>query len=177
MNDSQPTIDSGATGSGHPDWDVETVVEQVWTDLGGTVSRPAIRREVAEVICAFEDARITTYVPLFVRKRTVERLRIGPSRVSMGQGRRAGDEVAVVAGIAEPLEARHDLAYAALSTGDAQNARPAPVDTQATQTSSVASIAEDAARSWLVLTDEGLILTTEEPVPVPTPATLDDAGS
>jgi hypothetical protein len=177
MNDSQRTIDSGATASGDPGWDVAPVIEQIWNDLGGAVSRRAICREVAEVIPAFEDARIATYIPLFVRKRTVERLRTEPSGVTKGQGRRAGDEVAVAADIDEHLEAAHDLAYAAVSTVDTRNARSTPDDTEATQASSASNAAQDTGRSWLVLTGERLVLTTEEPAAAPRPATLDDAGS
>lgn len=63
----------------HPEWDLQLVVEQIWSDLGGAVSRTAIRQEVAEVIPIFADVRITTYVPIFVRRRTVARLRTGSS--------------------------------------------------------------------------------------------------
>jgi hypothetical protein len=82
MNDSQQVIESGATPDSRPDWDVESVIEQVWGDLGGTFTRSTIRQEVEEVIPVFKDARIQTYVPLFVRKRTVERLRDGSSGVA-----------------------------------------------------------------------------------------------
>jgi hypothetical protein len=77
VSDSQQKIDSGATASNELDWDVESVVDQIWGDLGGTVTRPAIRRELAQVILAFSDARVKTYVPIFVRRQTVERLRSG----------------------------------------------------------------------------------------------------
>jgi hypothetical protein len=87
--DSQWKIDSGVTANHELNWDVEAVVEQIWNDLGGTVTRPAIRKELAKVIPAFQDARVTTYVPIFVRRRTVERLQ---------SGHRGGEELKVLAG-------------------------------------------------------------------------------
>jgi hypothetical protein len=84
MSESWPELESKAVTGGYPDWDVESVVEQIWSDLGGAVERPAIHREVAKVIPVFKDARITTYVPLFVRKRTVERLQDASSGAIRG---------------------------------------------------------------------------------------------
>ena len=82
MSESKPEIENEASTGGHPGWDVEPVVEQIWGDLGGIVTRPAIRLEIEQVLPAFEGARITTYVPLFVRRRTVARLRTGWSGVT-----------------------------------------------------------------------------------------------
>jgi hypothetical protein len=75
MSESKPTTESKPYTGTHPDWDLQLVVEQVWSDLGGTVSRAAICQELTEVIPTFDDARITTYVPIFVRRLTVARLR------------------------------------------------------------------------------------------------------
>jgi hypothetical protein len=77
MGDNNQRMEHGATAGGRPEWDVEPVVEQIWSDLGGTVTRPDIRREIEQVLPTFEDARITTYVPIFVRQRAVARLRAG----------------------------------------------------------------------------------------------------
>jgi hypothetical protein len=77
MGDNNQRMENGATAGGRPEWDMEPVVEQIWSDLGGTVTRPDIRREIEQVLPTFEDARITTYVPIFVRQRTVARLRSG----------------------------------------------------------------------------------------------------
>ena len=77
MSESWPKLESREVTGGTLDLDVESLVEQIWTDLGGQVSRLAIRHQVADVIPAFQDARITAYVPIFVRRRTVEQLRAG----------------------------------------------------------------------------------------------------
>ena len=82
MSASRPELESGEVAGGNLDWDVESLVEQIWTDLGGQVSRLAIRQQVADVVPAFQDARITTYVPIFVRRRTVEQLRAGLSGIA-----------------------------------------------------------------------------------------------
>jgi hypothetical protein len=79
MSDSKPYSESELFTGIHRDWDVKPVIEQIWKELGGTVSRPAICQELAEVIPAFDNARITTYVPIFVRRRTLARLRTGSS--------------------------------------------------------------------------------------------------
>jgi len=77
MNGNTPAMEPGATASSYPDWDMEPVVEQVWKDLGGTITRPAIRLELTDVILSFERAPVQTFVPIFLRRRTVERLRTG----------------------------------------------------------------------------------------------------
>ena len=57
------------------DWDVETVIEQVSQDLQGEVDRSFILQVLLKIMPKYENARITTYVPLFVRRETVAALR------------------------------------------------------------------------------------------------------
>lgn len=57
------------------DLDLEPLIEQIWNDLQGTVKRSTIQQELGEVIPAFASARIKTYVPIFIRRNTVRRLR------------------------------------------------------------------------------------------------------
>ena len=82
MSENWLKLESREVAHGDLDWDVESLVEQIWADLGGQVSRLAIRHKVADVVPAFQDARITTYVPIFVRRRTVEQLRAGLSGIT-----------------------------------------------------------------------------------------------
>jgi hypothetical protein len=56
-------------------WDENTIVEQIWADLQGAVPRSAISQELKQVGSKFESARIKTYIPIFLRRETVERLR------------------------------------------------------------------------------------------------------
>ena len=81
MNDKVLTMVSPA-----PNLDVETLLEQIWNHLGGTVSRPTIRQVLAEVIPNYERARIQTFVPIFVHKETVKRLRAGLAEVPPHHG-------------------------------------------------------------------------------------------
>jgi hypothetical protein len=82
MNGSKPKTGNETGASSYPDWDVETLLERIWNHLGGTVSRSTVRRVLAEVIPTYESARIQTYVPIFVHKETVRRLRTGLAKVT-----------------------------------------------------------------------------------------------
>jgi hypothetical protein len=74
MNGSKPRNGNGAIANSNPDWDVETLIEQIWNDLEGTVTRSTIRQVLGQVIPRYENARIRTYVPIFLCKETVEQL-------------------------------------------------------------------------------------------------------
>ena len=52
----------------------EHLVETVWQDLDKQVSREQIRRVVAEISLAFQDATVTAFVPIFVHRRAVDQL-------------------------------------------------------------------------------------------------------
>jgi FKBP-type peptidyl-prolyl cis-trans isomerase (trigger factor) len=54
--------------------DIEAVIEQIWNDLNGTTSYSEIRRVITEVAPLYEDVRITTYVPIFLRRDVLQRL-------------------------------------------------------------------------------------------------------
>jgi hypothetical protein len=54
--------------------DMEATIEQIWKDLGGTASRSDIRRVVIEVAPRYADARIFTYVPIFMGKEVRRRM-------------------------------------------------------------------------------------------------------
>ncbi len=77
MNHRTLEVENDAIPNGLLDLDMEPLVEQIWNDLQGAVQRSTIQRELGEVIPAFASARIKTYVPIFVRRNTVRRLRAG----------------------------------------------------------------------------------------------------
>ena len=54
--------------------DMEAIIEQIWKDLGGTASRSDIRSVVIEVAPWYADARIFTYVPIFMGKEVRRRM-------------------------------------------------------------------------------------------------------
>lgn len=57
------------------EWDTETLTELIWTEMRGTVPRPLIRQVLAEVKPKFEDARIKTFVPIFIHRQAITQLR------------------------------------------------------------------------------------------------------
>ena len=77
MNRNKPKTGTETVPRSDPDWDAEPLIERVWNHLGGTVSRSTIRQVLAEVLPTYESARVQTFVPIFVHKETVKRLRAG----------------------------------------------------------------------------------------------------
>jgi hypothetical protein len=50
----------------------EELVEQIWQEVQGKVSRTQIHQMVMEATSEFANATITTYVPIFVRRQVRE---------------------------------------------------------------------------------------------------------
>jgi hypothetical protein len=73
-NKKPPTTDSDATID-FVDWDVESIVDQVWTDLDGQMSRSIICTTVVRLLKKYDDATIRLYVPVVVRRKATEILR------------------------------------------------------------------------------------------------------
>ena len=73
LNNEQKPAESHAPG-GNSHFDLEAIIEQVWKDLGGTASRSDIRSVVIEVSPRYADARIMTYVPIFMGKEVRKRM-------------------------------------------------------------------------------------------------------
>lgn len=53
----------------------EALVEKIWRNLDKQITRDQIRQAALEVAADFREARITTFVPIFIYRVTVERLR------------------------------------------------------------------------------------------------------
>ena len=53
----------------------ESLIEAIWQDLDGLVTRGEIQRVAKEVAETFQGATITTFIPLFIRRRTRETLK------------------------------------------------------------------------------------------------------
>ena len=58
------------------DWDIETMIDQVWRQLQGQVSRAAIQAVILEIVPRYENARVTTYIPVLIHREAVDTLRI-----------------------------------------------------------------------------------------------------
>ena len=68
-------IEGAPSASAKSAWDEEAIIEQIWHELQGVVDRSTIGHELAQVIPTFHGARVKTYVPVFLHRKTVERLR------------------------------------------------------------------------------------------------------
>ncbi|HEX6384462.1 MAG TPA: hypothetical protein VF177_07315 [Anaerolineae bacterium] len=53
----------------------EQLVEDIWDDLEGRVTRENILQVAIEVATKFQDAAVTSFVPIFIRRQTSERLK------------------------------------------------------------------------------------------------------
>ena len=69
----------------HFSHDIEAIIEQIWHKFKGTTSREEIREMVAEAISKYEDVRIRTYVPIFLYRDVIQRLRNDPDRRQSGE--------------------------------------------------------------------------------------------
>jgi hypothetical protein len=73
MKDVEPQPTTDALVESKSKVDMEAVIEQIWNDLNGTTSRSEIRKVITELAPLYEDVRITTYVPIFLRRDVLRR--------------------------------------------------------------------------------------------------------
>jgi hypothetical protein len=57
------------------DYAEDWLVEKLWLDLDRQVSRQQVATTVAEIAEQFQDATVTTFVPIFIRRKALERLK------------------------------------------------------------------------------------------------------
>ena len=53
----------------------DSLVEQLWRELNGQVSRQQIAGAVTEITAGFEKVTVRGFVPIFVHRRALEQLR------------------------------------------------------------------------------------------------------
>lgn len=82
VNHKQINYERGAPATKDSDWDIETIIEQVWNDLQGRVSRTDILGVIQEIMPRYENARISTYVPLFIRREAAAMLQAGLAKAT-----------------------------------------------------------------------------------------------
>ena len=75
MNDSELELGENAVSRIQGDWDVDTVTEQIFGELKGTVARSIIQKVIKDVIPKYEGALINTFVPIFIRRDVVDQLK------------------------------------------------------------------------------------------------------
>lgn len=59
----------------HEGLDIDSLTEQIWNTFEGVIPRAMIRAEVEKIAPSFSDVRIKTYVPIFIGREVVSRLK------------------------------------------------------------------------------------------------------
>ena len=65
----------------------DSLVEKLWSDLDGQVSRQQIAGTVTAIATRFEKATVTAFVPIFIHRRALEQLKGlqgSPSHIGAG---------------------------------------------------------------------------------------------
>lgn len=62
--------------NGSPAIELNAVVEQIWRQLDGQASRAHIHQVAATVAADFAAATVTAFLPIFIHRDTLEKLRI-----------------------------------------------------------------------------------------------------
>ena len=72
----------------------DSLIEQIWHDLDGQVTREQIRQAVTEIADEFRSAKVTAFVPIFIRRQARAKLtaRVNESRNSAIDGREASND-------------------------------------------------------------------------------------
>jgi dsDNA-specific endonuclease/ATPase MutS2 len=53
----------------------DALVDMIWKDLDGQVSRQQIAGAVTQIAARFEEATVTAFVPIFIRRQALEYLK------------------------------------------------------------------------------------------------------
>jgi hypothetical protein len=56
------------------DYAEDWLIEKLWLDLDRQVSRQQVATTVTEIAAQFQDATVTTFVPIFIRRKVLEQL-------------------------------------------------------------------------------------------------------
>jgi hypothetical protein len=75
MNNEQSKPGHAVLANDGPEWEIEAMIEEVWHQLRGRARRTEILQVLLEILPKYEDARVTLFVPIFVRREAVEVLR------------------------------------------------------------------------------------------------------
>jgi hypothetical protein len=75
MNNEPSRPEQAVPANEGPEWEIEAMIEEVWHQLQGRVNRTDILQVLLEILPKYEDARVTLYVPIFVRREAVAVLR------------------------------------------------------------------------------------------------------
>jgi len=79
MNESELTPNHDDMVNDHYDWDIDAIIEQILTEFNGTVTRSTVLEVLKEIVPIYENARVRTFVPIFIRQDAINQLRAMPS--------------------------------------------------------------------------------------------------
>ena len=51
-------------------------IEEIWKDLGGRISQEAIREVVNEIAAEFQDATVTSFIPILLQREARARVEL-----------------------------------------------------------------------------------------------------
>lgn len=71
LNPTIPGVDS-SHGNSRVD---DLLIDEIWHDLAGQVSREQIGEVMTEVAARFHDATVTAFLPIMIRRQTLEKLK------------------------------------------------------------------------------------------------------
>ena len=75
MNQSESMSGNNGVVRTPGDWDVETIVAKIRRDLNGSVTPSMVEEVLNEVIPKYTNARIQTFVPIFIHRDAVRQLK------------------------------------------------------------------------------------------------------
>ena len=75
MNQSESKSGNNGVVRTPGDWDVKTITEQIFRDLDGSVTHSMVQEVLNEVIPKYTNARIQTFVPIFIHRDAVKQLK------------------------------------------------------------------------------------------------------
>ena len=53
----------------------DELIQQIWVNLAGQVTRERIYQTATEVASEFQNAKVTAFLPILIRRQTLERLK------------------------------------------------------------------------------------------------------
>ena len=75
MAESEPLTEDEQAVANDLAWDMQTMTEQIFDDLNGSVPRSTIQEEPNEVASIYENVRVRNYVPILIHRAATIRLR------------------------------------------------------------------------------------------------------
>ncbi len=60
-------------------WDIEAITDQILDELNGYITRLNVQDVLKEVAPNYENARIQTFVPIFIHRDAINKLRVMPA--------------------------------------------------------------------------------------------------